>query len=87
VPRALEASVITAVVGVVHPLTVAICALTIVFAAAALAAMVVAVRWARRPDRPALAHRLSPTACAVAAFGVALWFAANGIIGLRTWAW
>jgi CubicO group peptidase (beta-lactamase class C family) len=87
VPRVLEAAFMRAVVGVVHPMTVALCALTIVFAVAAFAAMVVTVRWSRRPDRPPIAHRVVPAACSIAAFGVALWFAANGIIGLRTWSW
>jgi hypothetical protein len=75
------------VIGIVHPLTVALCALTIVFTIASAASLWCAVGWCVRPDRPSLARRAVPTACAIAAFSLALWFAANGLIGLRTWAW
>jgi hypothetical protein len=86
-PHALEESFHRGVVGTVHPLTVALCALTILFAASSAASLLSAVRWCVRPDRPRAASRIVPTACAIAAFGLALWFAANGVIGLRTWAW
>jgi hypothetical protein len=45
------------------------------------------IRWSLRPDRPRLAWRLFPTACGLAFFGFTIWLAANGWIGLRTWAW
>jgi hypothetical protein len=75
------------VLGTVHPLTIGIWATTLVFAISAVAGAVAAVRWSLRPDRPSLVSRLVPTAVAFAALGFALWLGANGIIGLRTWAW
>jgi hypothetical protein len=86
-PHALEEAFHRGVIGIVHPLTIALCALTIAFAVASAASLWCAVRWFVRPDRPSLARRAVPTACAIAAFSLALWFAANGMIGLRTWAW
>jgi CubicO group peptidase (beta-lactamase class C family) len=86
-PRVFVAAAIGEELGDVTPLTVAICASTLGFAIAATASLVTAVRWSRRPDRPSLWRRLVPTATAAAAFAIAVWFAANGIIGLRTWAW
>jgi hypothetical protein len=76
-----------AVVGVVHPLTIALCALTIVFPLASFASLICAVRWWLRPDRPRILVRLLPSACAIALAGLAAWFTANGLAGLRTWAW
>jgi hypothetical protein len=73
--------------GVIHPLTIAIWATTLVFAISALAGARAAVRWSIRPDRPSLASRLVPTAAALAALALAVWLGAHGIIGLRTWAW
>jgi CubicO group peptidase (beta-lactamase class C family) len=84
---ALEACFYHGVIGVVHPLTVGLCALTLLFGVASAAAVVSALRWSVRPDRPRLRSRIVPTACAIAAFGIALWFAANGLIGLRTWSY
>ena len=75
------------VLGTVHPLTIGISATTLVFAISALAGAVAAVRWSIRPNRPSLASRLVPTAAALAALALAVWLGANGIIGLRTWAW
>lgn len=75
------------VIGIVHPLTIALCALTLLLAASAAASLLSAARWWVRPDRPRLVSRAFPTICAIAAFGLTLWFAANGVIGLRTWAW
>jgi hypothetical protein len=75
------------VIGHVHPLTVALCASTILFAVSAAASLYCAVRWSLRPDRPRLLHRAFPIACSIAAAGLALWFGVNGMIGLRTWAW
>jgi CubicO group peptidase (beta-lactamase class C family) len=73
--------------GVVHPWTIAICAVTLLFALASGASIVATVRWSTRPDRPRLRYRLLPSMAAVAAFGMTLWLGAHGIIGLRTWAW
>ena len=87
VPRLLEASFFYGVIGIAHPLTIAICAVTILFAVASTASLLVALRWSRRPDRPRLLWRLVPTACGVAFFGFTLWLLENGFIGLRTWAW
>ena len=75
------------VFGVVHPVTLAICATTILFALAAIAGAIAALRWSVRPDRPPAWSRLVPSPCAAAALGLAIWFGAPGIIGLRTWAW
>ncbi|HET7502976.1 MAG TPA: serine hydrolase domain-containing protein [Kofleriaceae bacterium] len=75
------------VVGVVHPLTIALCALTTVFPVASFASLICAVRWSLRPDRPPCLVRLFPSACAVALAGLAAWYTANGLIGFRTWAW
>jgi CubicO group peptidase (beta-lactamase class C family) len=86
-PRVLQQSFFHGVIGSVHPLTVAIFALTLLFAIASTASLVAVIRWSRRPDRPRLTLRLFPTACAVAFFCLSLWLAANGWVGLRTWAW
>ena len=75
------------VIGEVHPWTIAICATTLLFAFASAAGATAAWRWSRRPDRPPWLGRLVPSACALAAFGLATWFALHHIIGLRTWAW
>ena len=86
-PRILELSFHRGVIGIVHPLTIAICALTILFAVASTASLVAVIRWSQRPDRPRLWLLLFPTACGLAFFGLTLWLAANGWLGLRTWAW
>lgn len=83
----LELAFFHGVVGRVHPLTVAVCALTLVFAIASTALMVSVVRWWFRPDRPPLVRRLIPSLCGVAFFGLTLWLTAHGWIGFRTWAW
>jgi len=75
------------VLGDVHPLTVGFFAATLAFALASAASVRAAVRWSIRPDRPSLWRRFVPSACAAAAFALTIWFGANGIIGLRTWAW
>ncbi|MBA3539746.1 MAG: hypothetical protein H0T79_08950, partial [Deltaproteobacteria bacterium] len=67
--------------------SVALCATTLAFALASIAGLISALRWARRVDRPPLWSRLVPMATVVAAFGLTVWFAANDIIGLCTWAW
>jgi CubicO group peptidase (beta-lactamase class C family) len=86
-PRILEKSFLDGVIGIVHPLTVALCAFTILFAVASTASLLVAIRWSLRPDRPRLLVRLFPTVCGIAFFGLTIWFASNGWIGFRTWAW
>ena len=73
--------------GEVHPWTIGVFVTSIAFAIAALVSAVAAIRWARRPDRPPWWRRFVPTVIAFATFGLAVWLAANGIIGLRTWAW
>jgi CubicO group peptidase (beta-lactamase class C family) len=75
------------VIGIVHPLTIAICAVTILFALVSIGTLVLSIVWMRRADRPPLWMLLFPTACGVAFTGLTLWVAANGWIGLRTWAW
>lgn len=86
-PRLLFEAAQRDVLGMVHPLTIGIWAMTLVFAGSALAGAIAAVRWSMRPDRPSLASRLVPSAAAFAALALAVWLGAHGIIGLRTWAW
>jgi CubicO group peptidase (beta-lactamase class C family) len=86
-PHFLYMSFHHGVIGILHPLTIAICACTIGFGIAAAALLVSVVRWSLRPDRPRLLLRLFPLACAIAFTGLALWLGANGWIGLRTWSW
>jgi CubicO group peptidase (beta-lactamase class C family) len=86
-PRVLEQSFHHGVIGIVHPLTIALCALTIMFAVASTATLLQVIRWARRPDRPRLWSMLFPAVCGVAFFTLTLWLAANDWVGLRTWAW
>ncbi|NVB81790.1 MAG: beta-lactamase family protein [Kofleriaceae bacterium] len=86
-PRVLMACFHRAVIGTVHPLTIAFCALTILFAVCSTASLVQSVRWSLRPDRPRLLVRLFPMSCGLAFFCLTLWLGANGWIGLRTWAW
>jgi CubicO group peptidase (beta-lactamase class C family) len=76
-----------AVIGTVHPLTVAICALTIVFPLASFASLVCAVRSCFGRDRPHAIVRVVGCACAIAVAGLASWFVANGLLAFRTWAW
>jgi hypothetical protein len=75
------------VIGIVHPLTVAICALTIVFAVASVATLASTVRWTLRPDRPSLIALVPPMVCGLAFSGLTLWLTVHGWLGLRTWAW
>ncbi len=86
-PWFLQGAALAGVLGVVHPYTIAICADTIVFAIAAVAALAAAIRWSWRSDRPLLLARLVPSLTALAAFGLAAWCGLHGWIGLRTWAW
>jgi len=66
--------------GEVTPLTVAICASTIGFALCAAGGVVAGVR--RWGDA-----QIVSTITSFGALGLAIWLAANGIIGLRTWSW
>ncbi|HTL34570.1 MAG TPA: serine hydrolase domain-containing protein [Kofleriaceae bacterium] len=86
-PHLLFAAFHRAVIGIVHPLTIAFCGLTILFAVASTATLVQSIRWSLRPDRPRLRWRLFPLACGLAFVALTFWLAANGWIGLRTWAW
>lgn len=86
-PHLLFAAFFRAVIGIVHPLTIAFCGLTLLFAVASTATLVQSIRWSLRPDRPRLRWRLFPLACGLAFVALTLWMAANGWIGLRTWAW
>lgn len=69
-----------------NPLSVALCACTLAFAAASAAALTAAVR-AAAGGRISWLTRLVPSATAVACFGMTLYLLAHGIIGLRIWAW
>lgn len=86
-PRFLEISFMRGVIGIVHPLTIGLCATTILLAVASTATLFAAIRWSRRPDRPRWWLRLFPTACGIAFFCFSLWLFEHGHIGLRTWAW
>ena len=86
-PRLFLAAADRQVLGEANPWTLAIFATTILFGISALASAVVAVRWSVHPERPSRWRRLVPTATAIAALGLALWLGANGLIGLRIWAW
>lgn len=83
----LELAFHAGVAGVVHPLTVASCGATILFAVASTASLLSTIRWSMRPDRPPLLARVFPALCSVAFFAITLWFAANHLIGFRSWAW
>jgi CubicO group peptidase (beta-lactamase class C family) len=74
------------VIGTVHPVTVAICVLTIVFAIASVATLVTTVRWCMRPDRPSVLALIMPMICGLAFTTLTLWLTANGWLGFRTWA-
>jgi len=86
-PRVLDEALFGGVIGDVHPLTVALCALTILFASASAATLVSTLRWCLRPDRPRWFALVVPMVCGLAFSGLALWLGMNGWIGLRTWAW
>ncbi|MGE3761265.1 MAG: serine hydrolase domain-containing protein [Kofleriaceae bacterium] len=76
-----------AVIGIVHPLTVAFCGVTLLFALASVTTLVSTIRWALRPDQVSRISLVIPAVCGIAFTGLALWLGANGWIGLRTWAW
>jgi hypothetical protein len=87
IPHLLETAFLAGVVGTVHPLTVAVCALTIGFAVATVASLVCVTRWAFRPDRPHLLALVFPAMCGLAFTGLTVWLGLHGMIGFRTWAW
>lgn len=74
------------VIGEPHPLTVALCGSTILFAIAAVATLFTSLRALVEPGRSRLAL-LVPLACGISFTGYAVWWGANGMIGLRTWAY
>jgi CubicO group peptidase (beta-lactamase class C family) len=86
-PHYLFAAVTEGTVGTRNPFTIALCASTVIFAVASSAAFATSVRWMFRPDRPSLVSRLLPTAIACGGFGLSIWFAANGAVGLCTWSY
>jgi len=69
-----------------NPLSIALCACTLLFAACSAAAVAEVVRAAVARSVP-LAMRLIPGAAALASFGMTLYLLFHGIIGLRIWAW
>ena len=85
IPLLLDHAFFSAVIGKLHPITVALCGLTILFAIASVATLVSAVRALRRPDRPDILWMIFPIAFGLAFSGLALWLGLNGFIGLRTW--
>ena len=87
VPRIANAAGQRSVLGEVHPLTIALCATTIVFAVASIAAVVAIVRASFREHRLPLAIRVPIMVETIAACAMTVWFGAHGFIGLRTWAW
>lgn len=86
-PLCIAEAAAQGLLGVVHPWTIAICVTTVLFALCSGAALVSALRWSMRADRPPLWYRVVPSLAATAAFGLTMWLGAHGIIGLRTWAW
>lgn len=66
--------------------SLALCGATLVFPACSAAALVTVVR-ARSQALGSMWVRALPSAAALACFGMAVYLAANGIIGLRIWAW
>ena len=86
-PRLLDKAFFDGVIGIVHPLTIGLCAATIVFAISSVATLVSSLRWLTRPDRPGLVAMVIPLACGIAFTALAVWLDLNGFIGIRTWAW
>jgi hypothetical protein len=87
VPRLLDAAFFSGVIGKVHPLTVGLYAVTIMFAFASGAALVTTVRTCLRADRPSRLALVMPMIFGLAFSALAVWLGANGWIGLRTWAY
>jgi len=76
----------TGVIGVVHPITVAICLLTIVIPAASIATLISTVRWCFRPERPSVLALMMPMTYGLVFTAFSLWLAAHGWFAFRTWA-
>ena len=57
--------------GVMHPWTIAVCALTLLFALASGASIAAAVRWSMRADRPPLRMRMLRTDAALCSLSIA----------------
>jgi CubicO group peptidase (beta-lactamase class C family) len=87
IPQFLDRAFFAGVIGTKHPLTVGLCLTTIMLALASFATLFSAVRWLRRPDRPHLVAMILPTAFGLSFSVLSIWFAVNGFIGIRTWAW
>lgn len=87
IPLLIDKAFFDGVIGIVHPVTIALCATTIVFAIASAATLFSSMRWLRRPDRPRLLALVIPLTCGVAFTLFVLWLGSNGLIGIRTWAW
>jgi CubicO group peptidase (beta-lactamase class C family) len=87
VPRLMFAAAMRDELGECNAWTIAVFVVTLAFAASAVAGLVTSFRSLLRRDRPPVISWLVPAATSLAASALALWFLANGIIGLRTWAW
>jgi len=85
-PLLLFHSFFTGVIGTVHPITVAICALTVAFAIASVATLVTTIRWCFRADRPSVLALLMPMMFGLAFTALTVFLAAHGWLGFRTWA-
>jgi hypothetical protein len=86
-PRIANEAGMRGVLGEVHPLTIALCATSIAFAVASIAAVAATIRASFREHRLPLVIRVPIMLETVAGFALTVWFGANGFIGLRTWAW
>jgi CubicO group peptidase (beta-lactamase class C family) len=87
IPRLLDKAFFDGIIGTANPVTIGLCAATIGYAIASAATLVSSIRWLRRDDRPRLLAMLVPLTCGLAFTAFAIFLGANGIIGLRTWAW
>jgi CubicO group peptidase (beta-lactamase class C family) len=87
IPRLLDKAFFDGVIGTANPLTIGLCAATIIYALASVATLVSSIRWLTRDDRPRLLAMIIPLTCGVAFTALALWLGVNGVIGIRTWAW
>ena len=83
-PHLLEAAFDRAVIGIVHPLTIAFCGASIVLAVSSVTTLLASLRWWKRLPWYALAI---PLLCGIAFTGFSLWLFANDWIGMRTWAY
>ena len=85
IPLLLVAAAERQVLGSIHPLTVGLCAVTVVFAAAAGNGLAATI--GSRAAGQSWWIRAVPSFTNVGTFGLVLWLVAHGIIGLRTWAY